>query len=387
MGRLFLCIFLTGVITVNGQDPRPAVFYGATGEWADSLLAKMTIEEKIGQLFMVAAYSNKGLEHERATLNLIEKYNIGGLIFMQGGPNRQARLTNVYQQKAKFPLLIAMDAEWGLSMRLDSTFAFPWNLTLGAITNNEVVYEIGKEMALQCKRLGVHVSFSPVADINTNPDNPIINARSFGEDPHNVFSKSRALMMGLQSERVLACAKHFPGHGDTDQDSHLTLPRINQDRARMDSVELYPFRKLIELGLGSIMSAHLSVPAIEPDRIPTSVSPRALKELLRNDYGFSGLIFTDALNMKGVANGAKPGEIELKALLAGNDVMLFPQDPVAAIARIKMAVDSGEIDRDLIDHKCLKILRAKEWAGLADRKPEHQIPGGLGGVFTPIWAV
>lgn len=350
------------------QTQRPAVFYGAAGSWADSVFNAMTLDEKIGQLFMVAAYSNMDERHEKSILNLIEKQHIGGLIFMQGGPYRQARLTNLYQQKAKTPLLIAMDAEWGLSMRLDSTFSFPWNLTLGAITNNEVIYDIGAELARQCRRLGVHVNFAPVVDINTNPNNPIINARSFGEDTRNVFAKSRALMMGMQSERVLACAKHFPGHGDTDKDSHLTLPAVNHDRARLDSVELFPFRKLVDYGLASIMSAHLRVPSLEPDTIPTSVSKAVLTDLLREEYGFGGLIFTDALNMKGITNLFPPGEADLQAFMAGNDVLLFAEDVPRAITMFKKALKDERITEAEINQRVRRILMAKEWAGLNDVK-------------------
>ncbi|MCC5918568.1 MAG: serine hydrolase [Cryomorphaceae bacterium] len=357
------------VFPVKAQTTRPAVFYGANGQWADSLLASMSMDEKIGQLFMVAAYSNKGLDHEKSILNLIKKHHIGGLIFMQGGPYRQARLTNAFQNASKFPLLIAMDAEWGLSMRLDSTFAFPWNLTLGAITDNDLIYEIGREMGRHCRRLGVHVSFAPVVDINTNPENPIINARSFGEDPENVASKGLALMRGLQDEHVLACAKHFPGHGDTDTDSHLTLPRVGGDRMRLDSVELYPYDRLIRNGLGSLMSAHLSVPALEPDHIPTSVSEKVLRNLLREQYGFSGLIFTDALNMKGITKLFPPGEADLRAFMAGNDVLLFAEDVPRAIQMFKKALKDGSITEAQINQSVRRILMTKEWVGLKSKKP------------------
>jgi beta-N-acetylhexosaminidase len=348
---------------------RPAVFYGAGGSWADSVMASLSLDQKIGQLFMVAAYSNKNPDHEKFILNLVEKHHIGGLIFMQGGPYRQARLTNLYQSKAKVPLMISMDAEWGLSMRLDSTFAFPWNLTLGAISDTNLIYEIGREMGRQCRRLGVHISFAPVVDINTNPANPIINARSFGEVPANVLAKSRALMRGLQDEKVLACAKHFPGHGDTDTDSHLTLPRVNHSRERLDTVELYPFRHLIADGLGSLMSAHLSVPAIESKPIPTSVSPKALKDLLRDEYGFTGLIFTDALNMKGITKLFPPGTADLNAFLAGNDVLLFAEDVPLAIKMFKKALQDETISMAQIDAAVRRILLAKEWMGL--NKPQR----------------
>ncbi len=346
------------------------VFLKAETPWADSVFHSLSLDQRIGQLMMVAAYSNRDAKHEQQVEKLIREQNIGGLIFFQGGPVRQAKLTNRYQSIATTPLLLGMDLEWGLAMRLDSTIRFPRQMTLGAIQNDAQIEQMGEEIARQMKRLGVHVSFSPVVDVNNNPVNPVINDRSFGEDRENVARKGIAYMRGLQKGGVIATAKHFPGHGDTDMDSHYSLPVIAHSRLRLDSIELYPFQRLVEEGLSAVMVAHLEVPALDSTKgLPSTFSRPMVSDLLEKEIGFRGLVFTDALNMKGVANGAKPGEIELKALLAGNDVMLFPQDPLAAIARIKMAVDSGEIDQAMIDHKCLKILRAKEWAGLADRRP------------------
>jgi beta-N-acetylhexosaminidase len=347
----------------------PMFLMGET-PWADSVFSSLSLEERIGQLMMVAAYSNKDQKHEQEIDRLIREHNIGGLIFFQGGPVRQAKLTNRYQSLARTPLLLGMDLEWGLAMRLDSTLRFPRQMTLGAIQNEVLIQEMGEEIARQMKRLGVHVSFSPVIDVNNNPMNPVINDRSFGEDRENVARKGIAYMRGLQKGGVIATAKHFPGHGDTDMDSHYSLPVIAHSRVRLDSIELYPFQRLVDEGLSAIMVAHLEVPALDSMKgLPSTFSRQMITDLLEKQLGFNGLVFTDALNMKGVANGFKPGEIELKALLAGNDVMLFPQDPVKAIARIREAVESGEVDRALIDHKCLKILRAKEWAGLKNRRP------------------
>jgi beta-glucosidase-like glycosyl hydrolase/CubicO group peptidase (beta-lactamase class C family) len=329
------------------------------------VLATLSLDERIGQLMMVAAYSNKGREHEREIEDLIKQHNIGGLIFFQGGPMRQAALTDRYQKIARTPLLIGMDLEWGLAMRLDSTMRFPKQLTLGALEEDTLITRMGLEIARQMKALGVHVSFSPVADVNNNPANPVINDRSFGEDRELVARKSIAYMKGLQQGGVIATAKHFPGHGDTDTDSHLGLPLIAQTRARLDSLELYPFERMVAEGLSAMMVGHLEVPALDttPGQ-PSTLSHHVVTDLLENELGFKGLVFTDALNMKGVANADKPGEIELRAILAGNDVLLFPQDPVKAIARIRQAVDSGLVPQEMIDHKCLKVLRAKEWAGL-----------------------
>ncbi|MBL7943164.1 MAG: hypothetical protein JNM00_10385, partial [Flavobacteriales bacterium] len=334
--------------------------------WADSVLAAMTVEEKIGQLFMVAAWSDeKHKDYDPAGIEkLIRDYHIGGLIFMQGGPVRQANLTNRYQRISKLPLLIAMDAEWGLGMRLDSTMSFPRQMTMGAIQDETLVYEFGLEMSRQCKRLGVHVSFSPVVDINNNPRNPVISNRSFGEDIEVVTRLSKLYMQGLQNGHVLAVAKHFPGHGDTEVDSHKDLPVIPHDKTRLQEVELYPFNQLIQDGLGGVMTAHLYVPAYEPTpNIPATVSPRIINDLLQREMNFDGLVFTDALNMQGVAKYYAPGELDLKALLAGNDMLLFSQNVPLAVNKIKTALDSGLISMQELDRHCLKILRTKEWTG------------------------
>ena len=270
--------------------------------WVDSVMASLTPEQRIGQLFMVAAYSNRGEAHQAAITRLVEQQGIGGLIFFQGGPLRQARQTNHYQSKAKVPLLIAMDAEWGLAMRLDSTVRYPRQMTLGAIRDNNLIYNMGADIAEQCRRLGVHVNFAPVVDVNNNPQKPVINTRSFGEDKQNVARKGIAYMKGLQDNGVMANAKHFPGHGDTDSDSHKTLPVIRHPQNRLRALELYPFRQLINEGLGSMMVAHLYIPALDSTpNMASTLSAPIVTDLLRDEMGFKGLIFTDALNMKGVS--------------------------------------------------------------------------------------
>lgn len=352
------------------QEPLAPVFLQAPTPWADSVFASLSLEDRIAQLMMVAAYSNKNAAHEAEIEKLVKERNIGGLIFFQGGPGRQVQLTNRYQAAARTPLMLGMDLEWGLSMRLDSTMRFPRQMALGAIQDESLIEDMGLEIARQMKRIGVHVSFSPVLDVNNNAANPVINDRSFGEDRVNVTRKSIAYMRGLQNGGVLATAKHFPGHGDVDSDSHYTLPYIAHDRARLDSLELYPFRQLAREGLAAMMVAHLEVPALDSSKgVPSTLSAAIVTDLLQGELGFRGLIFTDALNMKGVANADKPGEIELRALKAGNDVMLFPTDPVKAIERIKKAVADGELDSAVVDRSCLRILRAKEWAGLAKHGP------------------
>jgi len=348
----------------------PPPFLTTDTPWADSVFTTLTLEQRIAQLMMVAAYSNKDAKHEAEIEALVRDRHIGGLIFFKGGPARQARLTNRFQQAARVPLLIGMDLEWGLAMRLDSTIRFPRQMALGALNDDALIERMGEEIAREMRRLGVHVSFSPVVDVNNNPANPVINDRSFGEDRELVARKGIAYMRGLQKGGVIATAKHFPGHGDTDTDSHYSLPVITHGRQRLDSLELYPFRRLVGEGLAAVMIAHLEVPALDSVKgVPSTLSRPIVHDLLEKEIGFQGLIFTDALNMKGVAKADKPGEIELRALLAGNDIMLFPQDPVKAIDRIKQAVDSGLVDRAVIDEKCLKVLRAKEWAGAHRPKP------------------
>lgn len=348
----------------------PPVFLDKPTPWADSVIATLPLEQQIAQLMMVAAYSNKDAKHEAEIEALVKERNIGGLIFFQGGPGRQVVLTNRYQAAARTPLLVGMDLEWGLSMRLDSTMRFPRQMPLGALQDETLIVEMGSEIARQMRRIGVHVSFSPVVDVNNNAANPVINDRSFGEDRENVTRKGIAYMRGLQEGGVLATAKHFPGHGDVTSDSHYTLPHIGHGRERLDSLELYPFRRMAREGLGAVMVAHLEVPALDSTRgLPSTLSRPIVHDLLQGELGFRGLVFTDALNMKGVANAEKPGEIELRALLAGNDVMLFPQDPVKAIERIRKAVADGEVDSARIAYSCHRILQVKEWAGLAAWQP------------------
>ena len=270
----------------------PPFLIDSSDSWVDKKMKSMTPEERIAQLFMVAAYSNKGIEHQKKITQLVQKYKIGGLIFFQGGPVRQAQLTNLYQSKADIPLLIAIDGEWGLSMRLDSTIVYPREMALGAIEDDRSIYNMGKAIARQCKLMGIHVNFAPVIDVNNNPNNPVINSRSFGEVKENVALKGLAYMRGMQDEGVLACGKHFPGHGDTDKDSHKALPVISHSRERLDEVELYPFRELINGGLGSIMVAHLNVPALDnSSNMATTLSQEVVSGLLKEDLGFKGLGF------------------------------------------------------------------------------------------------
>ena len=340
-------------------------FLKLESRWVDSVFNSLNSDQRLAQLFMVAAYSNRDMKHVREIRELIEKYHIGGLIFMQGGPLREAKLNNYYQHLSKTPLLISIDGEWGLAMRLDSTAKYPKQMTLGAIKNDSLIFEMGKQIAKECKRLGIHVNFAPVADVNNNALNPVIGMRSFGENKFNVAKKAIMYMRGLQAEGVMANGKHFPGHGDTDSDSHKTLPTINHSKERIDSIELYPFKRLFDEGLSSIMVAHLFVPNLDSTKNrATTLSPYIVNDLLKKQLGFQGLVFTDALNMKGVASFYEPGIVDVKALLAGNDVLLFAENVPKAIEQIKIAVTNSLITQDEIDERCKKILKAKFWCGL-----------------------
>lgn len=363
MLRIFTVLMV--FLLVNEAEAQQVQFPKQERRWVDSVFQSLTVEERIGQLFMVAAYSNKGTSHRQSIEKLIKRYNIGGLLFFQGGPVRQANLTNRFQDLAKTPLLIAMDAEWGLGMRLDSTISYPRQMTLGAIQDDHQVYLMGEEIGRQMHRMGVHINFAPVIDINSNPSNPVIGTRSFGEDRENVAYKGIAYMRGLETQGVMASAKHFPGHGDTDADSHHTLPVIKHSLSRLENVELYPFKKLIEAGLRSTMVAHLYMPALDSTvNQASTLSKPIVTGLLREKLDFDGLVITDAMNMKGVTKFYSSGDLYLKALKAGNDLLLFPEDVPAGVRAIKEALNNKDIKRQMLNQKVKKILSAKYRAGL-----------------------
>lgn len=358
-----------------GRHPTDPAFLDSSSAWVDSVLNSFSLEEKIAQMIMVAAYSNRDPEHEEEIIQLIRKHKVGGIVFFQGGPVKQAIMTNHFQSVSQTPLLIAIDAEWGLGMRLDSTLSYPRQMMLGAIQDNDLIYQMGKDIALQLKRIGVHINFAPVIDINNNPRNPVINSRSFGQIPDNVLMKGLAYMQGMQDNRLLCTAKHFPGHGDTESDSHYTLPVIPYTIDRLNTVELKPFRECILNGLSGVMVAHLFIPSIDstPGRA-SSLSQNITTNLLQNELGFKGLIFTDAMNMKAVSELNEPGEMEVLAVQAGVDIILMPPDAVKAIQAIRREVRKGNISEDEIDRRCKKILAAKKWVGLDQYKPA-EIPG------------
>jgi len=361
---IFTLLFIVGTATAR-PDRKTDNSIAAKKHWVDSVYNSLSQEERIGQLFMVAAYSGGKSYNEELISKLIAAHQIGGLIFMQGGPVRQALLTNKYQHAANVPLLISMDAEWGLGMRLDSVKSFPRQMMLGAARDTDLVYRMGAAIAAQCRRLGVHIDFAPDCDVNNNPANPVINSRSFGENKSWVARLAIAYMRGLQKNGVMACAKHFPGHGDTDVDSHKDLPRIPKSVEQLDTLELYPFRQLIAAGVKSIMVAHLEVPALDTAaHVPTTLSRNAVTGLLKDKLGFNGLVITDALQMQGVAKYFPAGEADLRAFKAGNDILLFSQDVPVALAKIKNAIDSGAIPQAALEASVKKILWAKYSAGL-----------------------
>lgn len=352
------------------EYPEDPPFLSVDEAWADSVLSSLSLDDRIAQMMMVQAYSNMNAAHEKAVSRIISRHRVGGIAFFQGDPLSQARLCNKFQEEARTPLLVAIDGETGLGMRLENTIKYPQQMALGAISDHALLHQMGKDIAWQMKRLGLHMNFAPVADVNNNPSNPVINTRSFGEDPKNVAEKVIALSSGMQAGGLLVAAKHFPGHGDTDTDSHKTLPELPYSRERLDSLELYPFREAIQRGLTGIMVAHLQVPGIEErENRPATVSDRVVTGLLKEEYDYKGLVITDALNMKGLSFYFEAGRREVEAVKAGNDILLMPSDVGLAINEIKKAVKRGEISEEQINESCRKILLAKYWVGLGAYRP------------------
>lgn len=338
-------------------------------KYADSLYQQLSLDEKIGQLYIVALYNNRGEEEIQKTRNLVEKEKIGGLILMQDNAEKHIQLLNEFQGKSKVKMMIGIDGEWGLFQRFSAAHKFPWAMTLGAIQDNSLIYEMTSKIAEDCKRMGIYWDFAPVVDVNTNPANPIIGNRSFGSDINNVIAKGLAYAQGLQDNGVLASMKHFPGHGDTDTDSHLDLPVVSHNLERLNSVELAPFKALLDKKIGGVMVAHLYVPALEKQSgIPASVSYDIITNLLKKSYQYNGLIITDALNMNAVAKKFPAGELDLRAFKAGNDIMLFSQDVPNGKALIKAAIEKGEISENRLAESVKKILKTKYLLGLQNLK-------------------
>jgi len=367
--RIFKTILLVSLIIPAVAEAQYKSKLSAQ-QWTDSVFKSLSNDEKIAQLMVIRAHSNLGPDHVAKVVNDIRKYNVGALCFFQGGPVRQANLTNYYQSIAKTPLMITIDGEWGLGMRLDSVTKFPYQLTLGAMDDQNLVYRMGLAVGEQCKRIGVHVNYAPVVDINNNPNNPVIGYRSFGEDRNKVSDFGVAYMKGMQDAGIMACAKHFPGHGDVDVDSHFDLPVINKSRAQLDSMELVPFRAVFEAGIGSVMIAHLYIPAIDNTaNRATSISKNNVTDLLRKDMGYQGLTFTDALEMKGVAKYFPGGTIAVEAVIAGNDMLCLPSSVPDAIAEIKKAIAGKRLSWNDINSKVKKVLASKYQLGLNQWKP------------------
>jgi beta-N-acetylhexosaminidase len=319
---------------------------------------------------MVRAHTNLGQRYIDSVAKVIKNEKLGGVVLFQGGPVRHANLINRYQALAKVPLLIAIDGEWGLGMRLpDSAISYPYQMALGAIQNNTLIYTMGQEVAKDLKRLGVNINFAPVVDINNNPRNPVINYRSFGENRENVTQKGAAYMKGMMSERIIVSLKHFPGHGDTDADSHYDLPKLDFSKSRLDSLEISPFKSLIEAGASGVMVAHLNIPSLDnTPNLPSSLSKRVVTDLLKDELKFDGLVFTDAMDMEGVVKYFRDGEADVRAIIAGSDVLELSQNSKRANRMIRKAIRMKRIDKLELETRVKKVLAAKYWLGLNNFK-------------------
>ncbi len=344
----------------------------ASRDWVERQLRAMTLDEKIGQLFMVRMdgyFENAEAPTYRDLVGLVEDFGAGGILYGPGTPMAQITQINDLQRRAERPLLISQDTEWGVGMRIDRATSFPPAMAIGATRDPSLAYRTGYATAREARALGVHQLYAPVADVNNNPDNPIINTRSFGEDPARVGALSAAFVRGARAGNTLATAKHFPGHGDTDVDSHLDLPVLRFDRARLDTLELVPFRQTIDAGVQSIMTGHLALPVLEPDSsVPASLSPAISNDLLRDSLGFDGLVVTDALNMRGVTQNFGPGEAAVRTLEAGADQILMSRDPRIARVAIHEALDEGRLTEETIHTSARRVLEAKKRLGLHEQR-------------------
>lgn len=353
-----LAVSIPILYSINTSPIKRSVLPNST--WAETQLTQMTLEEKIGQFFMIAAYSGKGEAHLKEIETSIQQNKLGGIIWFQGTKENYLSAAQRLQKSSKIPLLYSMDAEWGASMRLTGETRFPYAYSLGAADDPKLTKRVGEMMAQECRELGIHINFGPVADVNSNPKNPVIGFRSFGENPEKVGNHVASIVKGLEENGVMSSLKHFPGHGDTDVDSHLDLPIVSRSIEEIDAIDLLPFREGIRNGASSIMVGHLSVPAMDPSGTPSSLSKIIIKEYLQQKMGFKGLVISDALNMKAVANRYGKSEVAVKAFQAGCDILLCPEDVKEAIAAIKAKVNSGEISIEEINARCLKVLQAKQ---------------------------
>lgn len=366
--RIIYIVLLFSVISCSlatGTEPQFVKY--KTDTWVTSQLKKLTLEEKIAQLFTISVYPNHGIESKNQIIEQIKIYKPGSILVMQGNPAETATWINEFQQSSKIPLLVATDAEWGLSMRIDSVMKFSYAQAVGAVQDSTLIYQLGCNIANQLKLMGIHMNFAPVADINTNPENPVINFRSIGEDKIDVARKAWWIAKGMQDNGMIAVAKHFPGHGDTDTDSHKSLPFLKHSKERMDSVETYTFRYLSDHGIFGIMTAHLNVPLIDSTETPSSLSKKVVTDYLKHEIGFKGFVITDAIDMKGVRT--EKGNTEVEALVAGNDMIESISDLQKAVLSVKNAVEAGKISLAEIDEKCTTVLALKRWANLNQYHP------------------
>jgi beta-N-acetylhexosaminidase len=358
-------LLLLTIFSVEAQQKSYIQMLDEPNAWVDSVFHKLRRRHKIAQLFFVRAHTNLGKAYEDSVGRVIRKERIGGLVFFQGGPGRQAILTNSYQKLSRIPLLIASDGEWGLGMRLDSTISYPYQMALGAVQDKGLLYKMGLEVAKDFKRVGMQLNLAPDVDINNNPKNPIINYRSFGENKYNVATKAAAYMKGMQDAGLLVSIKHFPGHGDTDVDSHYDLPQLNFTKARLDSLEIYPFRELIREGAAGVMVAHMNIPALDKTpNLPSTLSKPIITGILKEELAFRGLIVSDAMEMKGVVKNFKGGEADVLGVIAGNDILELSENSERAVRLVRKAVRDKRITMDRIDSSVKKILLAKYWSGL-----------------------
>lgn len=365
-------VFITAMLCVNSAFAQQESYIQSLSKpnkWVDSVYNKLTKKERIAQLFFVRAHTNRGKRYEDSVAKVIHNQHVGGLVFFQGGPGRQANLIKRYQAESRVPLLIAQDGEWGLGMRLDSTLSYPYQMTLGAIQSERLIYQMGQQIAYDFKRIGMHMNFAPVMDVNNNPDNPVINYRSFGDNKYNVASKGLAYFKGMQSGGLLTTTKHFPGHGDTNVDSHYDLPLLPFTRQRLDSLELYPFKQAIEAGVSGVMIAHMAIPSLDNTKnLPSTLSRKIVTDLLKDSLGFKGLVVCDAMEMQGVIKYFPNGEAELRAFMAGNDIIELSMDSKESIHKIIKAMRHHKLSEQEFEGKVKKVLMAKHWAGL--NKPQ-----------------
>ncbi|MGK9127072.1 glycoside hydrolase family 3 [Olivibacter sp. SA151] len=368
---LILLIVLTASQIVSAQSSSNFIdFINQEHTWVDSVFNRLSKKDRIAQMFMVRAHTNLGDAYSDSVAKVIKKQKLGGVVLFQGGPVRHANLINRYQKLAKVPLLMALDGEWGLGMRLmDSTISFPYQMALGAVQDERLIYQMGQEIAKNFKRIGLNVNFAPDVDVNNNPNNPVINYRSFGENKMNVVRKGGAYMKGMMDGGLMTTLKHFPGHGDTDVDSHYDLPSLNFTITRLDSLEMYPFKELIKQGAPGVMVAHMNIPALDTTaHLPSSLSKNVITGMLKERMGFKGLTFTDAMDMKGVVKYFPDGEADVRAIIAGNDVLELSENSKRAIKKVRKAIRKKRLSWDDINARVKKILAAKYWMGLNQRQ-------------------